>query len=59
MSGMGITKAPFLNFSANKIFDHAKYVRFFESHFCLTTVKYLRDISIANVYFDNAENFGK
>ena len=37
--GVGVTKAPFVNFSVSKIFDMAKvHVRFFESHSYLTGV---------------------
>ena len=37
--GVGVTKAPFANFSVSKIFDLAKvYVRFPESHSYLTGV---------------------
>ena len=38
-SGMGVTKAPFVNFSVNQIFDPVKVpVRLFESHSYLTGV---------------------
>ena len=38
-SGVGVTKAPFVNFSVSKIFDLAKvHVRFLESHSYLTSV---------------------
>ena len=52
-SGVGVTKAPFVNFSVSKILDLAKvHVRFIESHSYLTgvpsaavtPVKYKRDI---------------
>ena len=37
--GVGVTKAPFVNFSVSEIFDHAKVpVRFLESHSYLTAV---------------------
>ena len=46
--GVGVTKAPFVNFPASKIFDLAKVpLRFFESSVYLTgapPVKYKRDI---------------
>ena len=55
--GVGVTKAPFVNFSASKMFDLAKVpVRFFES-----LVKYKRDIPyLACVYtsLKNWENNG-
>ena len=39
LSGVGVTKAPFVNFSVSTIFDMGKvHVIFFESHTYLTGV---------------------
>ena len=41
-SGMGVTKAPFVNFSWSKIFDLAKVpIRFFKSHSYLSNINVL------------------
>ena len=56
-SGVGVTKVPFVNFSASKIFDLAKVpLRFFESHVYLTgaPVAELRQhLSNINMIFKN------
>ena len=53
----GGTKAPFVNFSVSKIFDHAKVpVKFVESHSYLTGVtaaELRRHLTIINVIFNN------
>ena len=71
-SGVGVTKAPFVNFSVSKIFDAVKVpVRLFASHSYLTgvTAAELRQhqsnlnviykFTIANMYFGDAEKLGK
>ena len=69
-AGVGVTKAPSVNFSVSKIFDLAKLpLRLFESRLYLTGAtaaelrRHLSNIkkwySIANVCFDNTEKFGK
>ena len=64
---VGVTKAPFANFSVSKIFDLAKVtVRFLESHSYLTGVaaapaKYKRDIqqlTFVLTITENVENNG-
>ena len=54
--GVGVTKAPFINFSVSKIFDLAKVtVRFFESHSYLTGItaaELQRYLSNINMIFD-------
>ena len=56
-SGVGVTKAPFVNFSVSKIFDLAKaHVRFFESHSYLTGVtaaELRRHLPNINVIFNS------
>ena len=54
--GVGVTKAPFVNFSVSKIFDLAKvHVRFVESHSYLTGVpaaELRRHLSNINAIFN-------
>ena len=56
-SGVGVTKAPFVNFSASKIFDLAKVpLRFFESRVYLTgapAAQLRRHLSNTNVIFNS------
>ena len=55
--GVGVTKAPLVNFSVSKIFDLAKVpLRLFESHLFLTgatAAELRRHLSNTNVMFNN------
>ena len=57
LAGVGVNKAPFVNFSVSKIFDMAKvHVRFFESHPYLTGVtaaELRRHLPNINVIFNS------
>ena len=56
ISGVGVTKAPFINFSVSKIFDLAKLLlRLFESHLYLTgatAAELRRHLSNINMIFN-------
>ena len=56
-TGVGVTKAPFVNFSVSKILDLVKLpLRLFESHLYLigaTAAKLRRHLSNINVIFNS------
>ena len=56
-SGMGVTKAPFVNFSVSKIFNLSKvHLKIFESHLYLagdTAAELRRHLSNVNVIFNS------
>ena len=66
--GVGVTKAPFLNFSVSKIFDPVKYMLDYLHHIhiwlvspqlsCGNTCQIWTWYTIANMYFGDPENNG-
>ena len=53
-TGVGVTKAPFVNLSVSKILDLSKVpLKLFESHLYLTGAELRRHLSNINVIFNS------